>query len=101
MSERLLLLRPALEPFCNKFNISRGVLETSSRREVADHLRSRRFLDSGALIAALLMPVFIGIGLIERRSSNLSDLDAIFRRLYACKVRLRQRQAKLQTTGAR
>jgi len=46
-------------------------------------IRSQEFWDQTDLMARLLRPIFIDIGVIERRSSNLSAVCASFGRLFA------------------
>ena len=97
--QRLLELKPALESFSNKFNADRALRATANGAAVIDLLRSQSFWDETELMARLLKPIVIEIGLIGKRTSNLADVCAAFGRLHAYYKQLRAETAMAPPVG--
>ena len=99
MVKRILLLKPALEAFADTFNADRSLRSTANGSKVLNLLRSFRFWEQMETMSRLLRPVVIEIGIIERRSTNLSDVCAVFGRLYAYLTYLKEETAAVSLTG--
>jgi len=99
MVKRILLLKPALEAFADKFNADRSLRSTANGSKVLDLLRSFRFWEQMETMSRLLRRVVIEIGMMERQSANLSDVCAAFGRLYAYFKSLKEETAAVSSTG--
>jgi len=93
MVKRILLFKPALEAIANKFKADRSLQSTANGSKVLDLLRCFRFWEQMETMSRLLRPVVIEIDMIERRSSNLSDVCAVYGHLYACFDSLKEETA--------
>ena len=93
MVNRLIKLKPALEAFAHTYNNDRALRLTRNGGVVLEMIRSQEFWDQTDLTARLLRPIVIEIGVIERRSSNLSAVCASFGRLFAYFTQLKNETA--------
>lgn len=98
MAKRL-LLKPALQAWSAKFSTDRSLLATATGGDVVDLLRSRRFWDHVGLLVTLLHPIFVEIGIVESRSSNLATVCSTFGRLYAYFLELKRETALRAADG--
>ena len=90
---RLINLKPALEAFSHTYNNDQALRLTRNGRVVLEMIRSQEFWDQTDLTARLFHPVVIEIGVIERRSRNLSAVCASFGRLFAYFTQLKDETA--------
>ena len=92
-------LKLALEAFADNFNADRSLRSAANDSKVLDLPRNFRFWEQMETMSWLSRPVVIEIGIIERRSTNLSDVCAVFGRLYAYFKSLKEETAAVSLTG--
>lgn len=97
--KRLLLVKAALEVFSIRHCSDLELMATVNGSNVVGLLHSARFWVMTEHRSKLLRSIVIEIGLIERRSSNVADVCAFFRRL-AYFQRLKAETVALAANGA-
>lgn len=97
---RILKLKGVLVAFGDKYVHDRSLLETNHGAEVGDLLRSLRVLHLADVRSRMLRPVFIEIGLVERRGSGVADVCASSGQLYACVLQLKTETADVSPGSA-
>jgi len=97
--QRLLELNPALIAFSDRYHSDRALRSTANGATVVELLRSQRFWDQTELVAHLLRPIVVELGIVERRNGNLSDVCATFGRLFAYFQQLKRETAATTADG--
>jgi len=95
MVRRIIELKPALVAFANALVLDAELQATAYGRDVVAVVHDGRFWERASVMRALLQPLVIELGVIERRASNLADVAAPFGRLFSFFNHTKQTSATL------